>query len=88
MEVNNYLGIYISKDTATVVCVDPQKTEVVGCFSVRAEEPGEGALHTLAGLVSQGCSEREWGFVDVSVGLDCAMFMQHNVHSDFADTRQ
>ena len=90
MELNNYLGIYISKDTATVVCVDSQSKDgdVVGCFSIRAEEQGEMLPHVLANLVSQGCSQRQWRFSEVSVALDCAMFMQHNVHSDFADARQ
>ncbi len=90
MELNNYLGIYISKDTATVVCVDSQKTggEVIGCFSIRAQEEGEMLPQALADLVSQGCSQREWGFGEISVALDCAMFMQHDVHSDFADAKQ
>ena len=90
MELNNYLGIYISKDTATVVCVDSQSKggDVVGCFSVRAEDDAEALPHVLANLVSQGCSEREWGSDEVSVALDCAMFMQHNVHSDFSDAKQ
>lgn len=90
MELNNYLGIYISKDTATVVCVDSQGEAggVVGCFSVRAAEESAAAPHVLASLVSQGCSEREWAFGDVSVALDCAMFMQHNIHSDFSDAKQ
>lgn len=90
MELNNYLGIYISKDTATVVCVDSKSTggEVLGCFSVRAEEQEEMTPHVLANLISQGCSQREWGFGEVYVALDCAMFMQHSVHSDFADAKQ
>jgi hypothetical protein len=90
VELNNYLGVYISKDTATVVCVDSQSKggDVVGCFSIRVEEPSEATPHVLAGLISQGCSEREWAFGDVSVALDCAMFMQHNVHSDFSDAKQ
>jgi len=90
VELNNYLGIYISKGTATVVCVDSQRMggEVVGCFSIRAQEEGEMLPQALANLVSQGCSQRQWGFGEVSVALDCAMFMQHNVHSDFADAKQ
>jgi hypothetical protein len=90
VELNNHLGIYISKDSATVVCVNSQSDPggVVGCFSVHAEEENEAAPHVLASLVSQGCSEREWAFGDVSVALDCAMFMQHNVHSDFSDAKQ
>ncbi len=90
MELNNYLGIYISKDTATVVCVDSQSKggEVVGCFSIRADQQGATLPHALANLVSQGCSQRQWRFSEVSVALDCAMFMQHSVHSEFADAKQ
>jgi len=90
VEQEKNLGIYISKDAATVVCIDSQskQAEVTGCFSVRAGEQAEALPHVLASLISQGCSEREWVFSDVSVALDCAMFMQHNVHSDFADQKQ
>lgn len=90
MELNNYLGIYISKDTATAVCVDSQSKGgvIVGCFSIRAEQQGETLAHVLANLVSQGCSQRQWRFSEVSVALDCAMFMQHSVHSEFADAKQ
>jgi hypothetical protein len=90
VELNNYLGVYISKSTATVVCVDSQTKggEVVGCFSIRADEQGEMLPHALANLVSQGCSQRQWRFSEVLVALDCAMFMQHSVHSEFTDARQ
>jgi len=90
VEAQNYLGIYISKDSATVVCVNSQdkSAQVVGCFSVRAEEPADASPHVLTNLISQGCAEREWSFSEVSVALDCAMFMQHNVHSEFGDAKQ
>lgn len=90
MELKNYLGIYISKETATAVCVDSQGRDgkVVGCFSIRAEGQDEASPRVLASLVSQRCSERDWGFCEVSVALDCAMFMQHNVHSEFGDSKQ
>jgi hypothetical protein len=90
VELKNYLGIYISKDTATAVCVDSQGKDggVVGCFSVRAGDKAETSPHLLASLISQGCAEREWQFAEVSVALDCAMFMQHNVHSEFTDPKQ
>lgn len=93
MESGNYLGIYLSKDTATVVCLDPQGKELLGCFSVSAveeqqEEQVNPGMSALASLIAQGCAERELGFSDVAVALDCSMFMQHNVHSEFSDTKQ
>ena len=93
MESQNYLGIYLSKDTATVVCLGPLGREMLGCFSVSAVEEHEDAqvnpgVSGLASLIAQGCAERQLEFSDVAVALDCAMFMQHNVHSEFSDEKQ
>ena len=90
METKNYLGIYISKDTATVVCLSPQGRDhkVVGCFSVSAGEQAEQKHQQLATLISQGCTERNLQFSEVAVALDCAMFMQNDVHSEFKDMKQ
>ncbi len=90
MEAKNYLGIYLSKDTATVVCLGPQgrNHNVLGCFSVSAQEQAEQKHQELATLIAQGCAERELQFSEVAVALDCAMFMQHDVHSEFKDPKQ
>jgi hypothetical protein len=75
----NYLGIYISKDTATVVCVEPhgRGEKIVGGFSVSASQQEQPNMQSLANLIAQGCAERKLAFSDVAVALDCAMFMQH-----------
>lgn len=86
MESRNRLGIYISRDTATVVCLDAQG--VMGCFSVSVEEPEKANMQELARLISEGCAERGMKFSEVAVALDCAMFMQHSVHSEFNDPKQ
>ncbi len=90
MQSQNYLGIYISKDTATVVCVDSHSKgdKIMGCFSVTAQEQEQPKMQNLANLIAQGCAERNLTFSDVAVTLDCAMFMQHNIHSEFADQKQ
>ena len=90
MEAKNYLGIYLSKDTATVVCLGPQGRDhnVLGCFSVSAQEQAEQKHQELATLIAKGCAERELQFSEVAVALDCAMFMQHDVHSEFKDPKQ
>jgi len=90
VESQNYLGIYISRKTATVVCLGPQKKEgdVLNCFSVSVEGQQQEDMHALAGLIVQGCTERELKFSEITVALDCAMFMQHNVHSEFKDPKQ
>jgi hypothetical protein len=90
VESQNYLGIYISRNTATVVCLGPQKKDenVLNCFSVSVEGQEHPDMHALAALITQGCTERELKFSDITVALDCAMFMQHNVHSEFKDPKQ
>lgn len=92
MEPQNYLGIYISKSAATVVCLGSQGRDrnVLGCFSISVEEQGRANPQALANLIAQTCAERIPMYQDceVVVALDCAMFMQHNVHSEFDDPKQ
>jgi len=93
VESQNYLGIYWSGDSATVVCLkaEGKDRKVLDCFTV-VVAPDEGNElsneQRLAKLITQGCSERELNFSDVSVALDCSMFMQHGVHSEFKDSKQ
>ncbi len=90
MEPQNYLGIYISKDTATAVCLAlvGKHGKVLGCFSVSVQEQEQAKPQVLAGLIARGCAERKLEFSEVAVALDCALFMQHSVHSEFADPKQ
>ncbi|MEA3227329.1 MAG: hypothetical protein U9Q07_15370 [Planctomycetota bacterium] len=90
MESHNHLGIYISRDTATAVCLGSQGKggKVLGCFSVSIEDQEEANTQTLASLLAQGCAERKLKFSEVAVALDCAMFMQHSVHSEFSDPKR
>ncbi len=92
MEGNNYLGIYISKTTATVVCLGLRGDtyNVQDCFSVFAEGTEGSNLQQLPGLVVQSCVEKipRYRDCEIAVALDCTMFMQHNVHSEFVDPRQ
>lgn len=90
MESQNYLGIYIDRDTATAVCLDARGKDagVLGWFSVSVADQEQPSVQALAGLIAEGCAERQWKFSDVAVALDCALFMQHALHSEFKDPRQ
>jgi len=94
VEGQNYLGIYLSKDGATVVCLGSQgrSGNVRGCFSVSLDQEQERStsadMSELARLIAEGCAARRLEFSEVAVALDCAMFMQHNVHSEFRDAKQ
>jgi hypothetical protein len=90
VENPNYLGIYLSKDTATVVCLglEGKGRSVLGCFSVTIEKTEEQKPQELVRLITEGCAKRGLKFSDVAVALDCSMFMQHNVRSKFNDPKQ
>ncbi len=91
MEARNYLGIYLSKDRATVVCIGSGAGNVLGCFSVSTEEQQEqNQQQALAALITQTCNEKipMYRNSEVAVALDCAMFMQHNMHSEFNNPKQ
>ncbi len=89
MEVQNYLGIYVSRDQATAVCLGGESgSDVLGCFSVSTAGQENTGYPALALLVAQGCTQRGWVFGETSIAVDCSMFMQHKVHSEFTDIRQ
>ena len=90
MEPQNCLGIYIGRNTATVVCLGLQGRDknILGCFSVSTEQQEQPDPRALATHIAEGCAGRQLKFTEVAVALDCAMFMQHNVSSEFTDPRQ
>ena len=90
MESQNYLGIYISKNTATAVSVDPKSKgeKILGYFSVSVQDEEQPAIQNLISQIAQHCEQKKISFSNVAVALDCAIFMQHNVHSDFTDPKQ
>ena len=61
MQTGNFLGIYLAKDRATVVCLDVQGSErkLVGCFSVSPEQSEQPTFQTPLSfrmfLVKRGC---------------------------------
>lgn len=84
MDSQNYLGIYLAKDKAAVVCLSRQG-DLLGCFNVSV---ADGSWGHLAKAITEGCSQRQLVFGETAVALDCTMFMQHNLHSEFSDPKQ
>lgn len=90
MESQNRIGIYLRNDRATVVCLASQGREkkLLGCFSVFADESAESSRQSLADRIAQECKQRRFKFAEAYVALDCTLFMQHRVHSDFGDYKK
>jgi hypothetical protein len=84
------LGIHLSKNTATVVClnIEGRNKNFLGSFTISIEQTGEQAMGNLALLIAQGCIQRNWQSSDVAVALDSVLYMQHSMHSEFTDPKQ
>jgi hypothetical protein len=90
LQTGNFLGIYLAKDHATAVCISPEGT-VAGCLRVSLEQSGggeAGGFDELGRRISAGLAERQLKFDEAAVALDCAMFMQHSVRSEFSDVKR
>jgi len=94
VEGHNYLGIYLSKNSATVVCLSSQgrTPAVLDSFTVSLDQgqSTSAGMAQLAQLICDACAERVPSYrnSEVAVALDCGMFMQHSVHSEFTDAKQ
>ena len=96
MPSTGYIGIYFGKETATVLCLGSgaaQQGNLIGCFtvSVQAQQQEDGDnIAELASLIAEGCAEKlpNHQNCEAAVALDCSIFMQHNVHSEFTDLKQ
>jgi len=90
LERKKTLGIYIGNGWATgaVVSEHGDGFELCDCFRVSVEETEQGEGQSVGGLLAQVRQQRELAFTEVAVALDCAMFTQHSMHSEFTDARQ
>ena len=87
---NKCLGIYMARNRACVVLIarESDTCEILNSFSVSAETSEEESFANLADSIAQKCREKEMVFSDVAVALDCTMFAQQNLHSEFNEPKQ
>jgi hypothetical protein len=98
VDAKETIGIYITGCSATVAALAPdgKDSKVADCFTVTVDNPQGSSLDNidtaaqLAERIAQGCSQRSIAFQNgtVAVAVDSSMFMQHTVHSEFADAKQ
>jgi hypothetical protein len=60
----------------------------MGCFGVLPEESEQPTFQALAKRIAAVCAEKQIKFTDAAIALDCAMFMQHSIHSEFSDVKK
>jgi hypothetical protein len=90
VQPKNVLGIYLAKDHASVVClaVEDRGRKLIGCFSVSLEGAEQPASQAIARRIAAACSEKSISFAETAVALDCGIFLQHSVHSEFTDVKK
>lgn len=99
MEQNKYLGIYIASDktTAVLAAKNAGKIEVLDCFCVRPETPQQQTesqpapkftFSEMAAKVAAACAEKRFVFSNVAVAIDCRLYRQQKLHSEFQEYRQ
>ncbi len=91
MDGKSCLGIYLGKNSAVVVCLDlhGRTHSLRKCFNVFIEQPPpEEGVKSLISQIVKECAEKGFVFSEVGIAIDCSMFMQHEVHSSFKDSKQ
>ena len=92
MEQQNFLGIYLSKRKVTAVLLSGKGAEPVvkGCFNVSIEQgtDNQDQSKSLGLAVAQNLAEKNLKLDDATVAVDCAMYIQHDLHSEFTDPKQ
>jgi hypothetical protein len=91
MNEQGCLGIHIARDRAVAVCLDSAQAsaESVRCFEVSVQQAeSRSAITETADKIAQFCSQNNMQFSHVAVAVDCSLYMQHDVHSNFTDARQ
>ena len=94
MEQNNCLGIYISKTKAAAVLLSSNAAHPAllgSCSVAQPRETSQGELTqepSLAALLAARLASAGFRYGEVCVGIDSALYTQHNLRSDFSEHKQ
>lgn len=103
MEQNRCLGIYVEPDRATVVLAARAggKIEVIEQFCVAtaagqtpaasAGQQGQQQAFSFAQTardIAAACREKQLVFTDVAAAIDCRLYRQQTLHSEFTELKQ
>lgn len=95
MEQNNCLGIYLSKKRATAVLLARRGShpEILRCFSVQDDTDHDAndqsrQERSPVAQIAQTLASEGLQYGEVAVSLDCTLYTQHNLHSEFTEHKQ
>jgi len=92
LEQNRCLGIYVEPDKATVVLAARAggKIEIIEQFCIAAaqEQQQTFSFAQTAKDIAAVCQEKQLVFTDIAVAIDCKLYRQQTLHSEFTDPKQ
>ena len=92
MEHKRCLGVYLSYNNATAALLSGSghKLTLHKAFTVSADPDldSQDRIKSLISQLARNISDMGLKFEEMAVSLDCAMFAQHNLHSEFTDHKQ
>jgi type II secretory pathway component PulL len=90
VESQKVLGIYLRKNSASIVCIETRdgKSSIADSFCVSTEDREEQNIQVLINLIGEKTAEKRLLFSETAVALDCSLFIQHKIHSEFKDPKQ
>ncbi|MCF7954539.1 MAG: hypothetical protein K9M75_01940, partial [Phycisphaerae bacterium] len=88
MEQQKCLGIYLSADKAVGIALEGHTGhyKVLGSFSVQRDPAQSDA--SLADMIAKKIAEKKLVYDELSVAVDCSLYTQHALHSEFSDHKQ
>lgn len=87
---NRNLGIYLSRERAiaALTFVEDGMLKVAECFTVTKEAKADQDCPSIAAQIAAELSSRQVSFDSVSIAVDCTMYTQHDIRSNFTDYKQ
>lgn len=88
MEQQKCLGIYLSADKAVgiVLAGHTGHYKVLGCCSAQRDPQQDDT--SLSAVIAEKISAKKLKYDEVSVAIDCSLYTQHDLHSEFGDHKQ
>jgi hypothetical protein len=92
LEQNACLGIYVEPDKATVVLAAKAggRVELLEqfCITVDSDQQQGFSFAQTAQAIFSACDEKQLVFSDVAVAIDCRLYRQQVMHSEFSEPKQ
>ncbi|MDH7598286.1 MAG: hypothetical protein QHH07_01455 [Sedimentisphaerales bacterium] len=90
MKSHNTLGLYVSTNRTVGVCMASRGHDrrILDRFTVSIDGSSAEPFKELAAAIASSCTQKRLAFAEVMVALDCALYMQHAIHSNFTNLKQ